>query len=128
LGNVGAVVRLAAGGGASGVVTTGTLDPWHPAVVRGAAGLHFALPVVVAPDVAAVEGPLVVFDPEGEPIQKVRVPDEAVLAFGTERHGVSDTLKARADMVVAFPMRPGVSSLNLATSVAVGLYWWRLQE
>ncbi|EFG64950.1 rRNA methylase, partial [Streptomyces sp. SPB074] len=45
LGNTGAVIRLAAGFGASGVVTTGALDPWHPAAVRAGAGLHFALPV-----------------------------------------------------------------------------------
>ncbi|MGK7311739.1 MAG: TrmH family RNA methyltransferase, partial [Candidatus Longimicrobiales bacterium M2_2A_002] len=33
----------------------------------------------------------------------------------------------RADRRVAIPMRPGVSSLNLATAVAVTLYtggWW----
>ncbi|CAM5334458.1 TrmH family RNA methyltransferase OS=Streptomyces tendae OX=1932 GN=GUR47_20820 PE=4 SV=1 [Streptomyces tendae] len=42
LGNAGAVIRLAAGFGATGVVTTGTLDPWHPTVVRAGAGLHFA--------------------------------------------------------------------------------------
>jgi TrmH family RNA methyltransferase len=45
-----------------------------------------------------------------------------VLAFGTEREGLSDALKARADAVVALPMRPGVSSLNLATSVSAALY------
>lgn len=45
LGNAGAVIRLAAGFGATGVVTTGTLDPWHPTVVRGGAGLHFATAV-----------------------------------------------------------------------------------
>ncbi|MBW8740988.1 MAG: rRNA methyltransferase, partial [Streptomyces turgidiscabies] len=37
LGNAGAVIRLAAGFGATGVVTTGTVDPWHPTVVRGGA-------------------------------------------------------------------------------------------
>ena len=41
-----------------------------------------------------------------------------MLAFGTERDGLSDELLARADARVALPMRPGVSSLNLATAVA----------
>ncbi|WP_256576355.1 TrmH family RNA methyltransferase, partial [Pseudomonas sp. SID14000] len=45
LGNVGAVVRLAAGFGATGVVTRGDLDPWHPNVVRAGAGLHYATTV-----------------------------------------------------------------------------------
>lgn len=124
LGNVGAVIRLAAGFGATGVVTTGDLDPWHPTVVRGSAGLHFATAVErVAPD-ALPAGPLLVLDPEGEDIRAVDFPDDAVLVFGTERHGVSAELKARADRLVAVPMQPGVSSFNLATSVAMGLFHW----
>jgi TrmH family RNA methyltransferase len=46
----------------------------------------------------------------------------AVLAFGTERDGLSDELLAQADARVALPMRPGVSSLNLATAVSAVLY------
>ena len=38
----------------------------------------------------------------------------AILAFGTERHGLSDELLERADLRLGIPMRPGVSSLNLA--------------
>ncbi|MEV7603772.1 TrmH family RNA methyltransferase [Kitasatospora sp. NPDC089797] len=124
LGNVGAVIRLAAGFGATGVVTTGDLDPWHPAVLRGSAGLHFATAVerVGLPELPA--GPLYVLDPEGVDIRDLPFPDDALLAFGTERHGVSAELKARADRLVAVPMQAGVSSFNLATSVAMGLFHW----
>ena len=45
LGNLGAVVRVAAAAGAAGVMTTGRHNPWHPDALRGSAGLHFALPV-----------------------------------------------------------------------------------
>ncbi len=48
-----------------------------------------------------------------------------MLAFGTERHGISGELLERADARVAIPMREGVSSLNLATSVAVVLFAMR---
>ncbi|MEU3574776.1 RNA methyltransferase [Kitasatospora sp. NPDC036755] len=124
LGNVGAVIRLAAGFGATGVVTTGDMDPWHPNVLRGSAGLHFATAVErLAPELLP-EGPLYVLDPEGADIRDVPFPDDALLVFGTERHGVSDGLKARADRLVAVPMQPGVSSFNLATSVAMGLFHW----
>jgi TrmH family RNA methyltransferase len=51
-----------------------------------------------------------------------------VLAFGTERHGLSGELLDRADGRVAIPMREGVSSLNLATSVAVVLFAQRLAD
>jgi len=123
-GNAGAVIRVAAAAGASGVAITGALDPWHPAVVRGSAGLHYALPVLsVTP--ADVTGPLVVLDAEGDPL--TGVPGDAVLVVGSERAGVGDELRRRADAVVRLPMRAGVSSLNLATAAAAALYAWRLE-
>jgi RNA methyltransferase, TrmH family len=119
LGNVGAVVRVAAGFGARAVLTTGTVDPWHPAVVRAGAGLHFALDVRRVDD---VPGPVVAFDPEGEDLRAAAIPRDAVLAFGSERHGLSAAVRERAERLVAIPMRDQVSSYNLATSVAVALY------
>ena len=44
LGNLGAVVRVAAAAAAAGVLTTGERDPWDPVAIRGSGGLHFALP------------------------------------------------------------------------------------
>ncbi|MGW0185148.1 TrmH family RNA methyltransferase [Streptomyces sp. NPDC003362] len=126
LGNAGAVIRLAAGFGVTGVVTTGTLDPWHPTVVRGGAGLHFATAVerLTVPELPP--GPLFALDPEGDDIRGVKLPDDAVLAFGSERSGLSAELRARTDHLLALPMRPQVSSYNLATSVAMTLYHWSL--
>jgi tRNA G18 (ribose-2'-O)-methylase SpoU len=126
LGNAGAVIRLAAGFGATGVVTTGTLDPWHPAVVRGGAGLHFATAVERLAVGELPAGPLYALDPEGEDIRGTKLPDGALLAFGSERSGLSPELRARADHLLALPMRPQVSSYNLATSVAMTLYHWSL--
>ncbi|QEU93070.1 TrmH family RNA methyltransferase [Streptomyces kanamyceticus] len=124
LGNAGAVIRLAAGFGATGVVTTGTLDPWHPTVVRGGAGLHFAT-AVERMDVAELpHGPVFALDAEGEDIRSLKLPDDAVLAFGSERSGLSERLRARADHLVSLPMRPQVSSYNLATSVGMALFHW----
>ncbi|MFF9200351.1 TrmH family RNA methyltransferase [Streptomyces sp. NPDC014986] len=124
LGNAGAVIRLAAGFGATGVVTTGTLDPWHPTVVRGGAGLHFATAVERLAVGELPPGPVFALDPEGEDIRSLELPDDALLAFGSERSGLSAGLRARADHLVALPMRPQVSSYNLATSVAMTLYHW----
>ncbi|MFF8591756.1 TrmH family RNA methyltransferase [Streptomyces sp. NPDC015220] len=124
LGNAGAVIRLAAGFGVTGVVTTGTLDPWHPMVVRGGAGLHFATTVERLTVAELPRGPLYALDPEGEDIRGLKLPDDAVLAFGSERSGLSAELRERTDHLVALPMRPQVSSYNLATSVAMALYHW----
>jgi len=122
MGNIGACIRVAAAAGAAGVLTTGGNDPWHPDAVRGAAGLQFALPVAAVGTLPACDRPLLAIDPEGEELGAAPLPPRAVLAFGTERHGISGELLGRADARVAIPMREGVSSLNLATSVAIALY------
>jgi tRNA G18 (ribose-2'-O)-methylase SpoU len=124
LGNVGAVIRLAAGFGVTGVVTTGDLDPWHPNVVRAGAGLHYATAVERTTPDGLPPGPLHVLDPEGEDIRATELPDGALIVFGSERHGVSDELRDRATALVSLPMRPQVSSYNLATSVGMTLYHW----
>lgn len=127
LGNLGAVVRVAAAAGAAAVVTTGARDPWHPAALRGSAGLHFALPVARV-ETVPTRGPrpLLAIHPDGECLRPGMLPDGAVLAFGSERRGLSRALLAAADRQIALPMRPGVSSLNLASAVAAVLYVWRL--
>ncbi len=134
LGNMGACVRVAAAADVAGVLTTGSHDPWHPDALRGAAGLHYAVPVArlprLDPDEPPLRGrcdrPLLAIDPDGEPLDPASLPPRALLAFGTERHGLSQGLAARADARLSIPMRPGVSSLNLATSVAAVLFAWRL--
>jgi RNA methyltransferase, TrmH family len=127
LGNLGAVVRVAAAAGAAAVLTTGPQDPWHPAALRGSAGLHFALPVARV-DAVPTRGnrPLLAIHPDGECLRPGMLADGAVLAFGSERRGLSEGVLAAADGQIALPMRPGVSSLNLASAVAAVLYAWRL--
>ncbi|MBJ7520104.1 MAG: hypothetical protein JHC84_10445 [Solirubrobacteraceae bacterium] len=123
LGNIGACVRVAAAADAAAVLTTGPADPWHADALRGSAGLHFALPVARVEDDAPLgDRPLVGLATGGQPLGPGVLPARAVLAFGTERHGLSDELLARADARVEIPMRAGVSSLNLGTAVAVTLY------
>ncbi len=127
LGNLGACVRVAAAADAAALLSTGGHDPWHPDALRGSAGLHFALPVAHVEQVPRAGGrPLVALDPSGSPLAPGELDPRAVLAFGTERHGLSGELLERADEVLSIPMRPGVSSLNLATSVAAVLFAWRL--
>lgn len=126
MGNMGACVRVAAAADAAGVLTTGGNDPWHPDAVRGAAGLHFALPVAAVEELPESDRPLVAIDPGGGDLRPRELPPRAILAFGSERHGLSERLLARADARLGIPMRAGVSSLNLATAVAAVLFSQRL--
>jgi RNA methyltransferase, TrmH family len=128
LGNLGAVVRVAAAAAAAGVLTTGRHDPWHPAALRGSAGLHFALPVARIDALPPCGRTLLALDPEGEPLHPRAIPAGAILAFGSERRGLDRRILERAERRVALPMRAGVSSLNLATAVAVVLYAWRVGQ
>lgn len=120
--NIGAAVRVAAAAGAAGLLVTGPQDPWHPAAIVSAAGLQFALPVARIDALPDGPRPLLAVDPRGESMPWRRLPPGAILAFGGERSGVSPQLLSRAQRRLAIPMTPGVSSLNLATSVAVTLY------
>lgn len=122
MGNMGACVRVAAAADAAGVLTTGPNDPWHPDALRGAAGLHFALPVVGVGELPVSDRPLIAIDPGGEDLRPADLPPRAILAFGTERYGLSEALLERADARLGIPMREGVSSLNLATAVAAVLF------
>lgn len=126
--NMGACIRVAAACEGAGVLTTGTQDPWHADALRGGAGLQFALPVSRIDPIRFGDRPLVAVDPQGEPFDPRRMPPRALLAFGAERYGISESLLAQAHHRIAIPMRPGVSSLNLATSVAAILFAWRLNS
>ena len=121
-GNIGAVIRVCAAADCAGVVVLGELDPWSPAVVRGAAGLQFALPVVRLSGFPETDRSVIAFDERGDELDESFDSSNTLLVFGSERRGISDTIKKRADRIVRIPMKEGVSSLNLATSVAVGVY------
>jgi RNA methyltransferase, TrmH family len=122
LGNLGAAIRVAAAAGAGGVLVLGSADPWHPTAVRAAAGLQFAVPTARADDLPPTSRPIVALDPVGTPLHEQPLPDDALLLVGTERGGLAPDLRARADQHRSIEMRAGVSSLNLATAVAVALY------
>jgi TrmH family RNA methyltransferase len=121
-GNIGAAVRVAAAARAAGVLAIAGEDPWSPAAVRGGAGLQYALPVARIAALPESDRPLIAVHPGGDAITAGTLPDHAIYAFGSERTGLSGDLRARASRVVRIPMRTGVSSLNLATAVAVILY------
>ncbi len=126
--NIGAAIRVSAAAGAAGVITIGAHDPWNPASLISGVGSQFALPVARATTVPTGDRPLVAVDPSGEPLKANSIPPRAILAFGAEREGLSSRVLALADYRLAIPMSEGVSSLNLATAVAVVLYTWRLEQ
>ncbi len=128
LGNVGAVIRVAAARACSAVCVSGELNPWNFAAIRGGAGLQFAVPTVnlSLSELAQLKLPIYAFDAGGqdllEAVEAGNIQKPCILAFGTERSGISPKLKKESNGILAIPMQAGVSSLNLATSVAVAVY------
>ena len=132
-GNAGTVLRTADACGAGAVVFgAGSVDPFGGKVVRAGAGSHFHLDVVrsaplaeLLPALQAAGAAVLVADGRGEvelPDVADRLAGPAVWLFGNEARGVPSDLAELADARVRIPMRRGVSSLNLATSVAATLY------
>ena len=123
LNNLGAIVRTLAARGVAGLLYSGTLDVWHPECVSIARGLQLALPVLQVPELPTVAGREIVgFDERGEELTSASWSTRAVLVFGSERSGLQATTRNRLTKMVRIPMQPHVSSLNLATAVAISVY------
>ncbi|XLQ19998.1 MAG: TrmH family RNA methyltransferase [Candidatus Moraniibacteriota bacterium] len=122
--NVGAVMRVAAGAGAGAVCVSGEVNPWHLHAIRAGAGLQFALTVLQVESIDKIVTGRKIYscDADGENMKKIKIDQNAILVFGTERDGISEELKNRSDEIISIPMQKGVSSLNLATSVSAVLY------
>ncbi|GGB96800.1 TrmH family RNA methyltransferase [Cellulomonas carbonis] len=142
-GNAGAVIRAADAAGAQAVVlTTESVDPHSPKVVRSTAGSLFHLPVVTgvglaeAVDALRSAGLLVLAaDGTGEhdlddlldvagtgPQEAPDLAAPTAWLLGNEAWGLPQEDRARADAVVRVPIHGRAESLNLATAATVLLY------
>ena len=127
--NLGAVIRVLASRGIKNIFVSGEQNPWHSECIRTSAGLHFAMESVrqislnnLLKFAKGSDRKIFAFDADGEDVFATEIPDNVILAFGTERSGLSKKIKENSEKIVSIPMQEGVSSLNLATAVAIGVY------
>ena len=135
--NLGAVVRSAAGAGATGVVL-----PAHGAAVitaavsRASAGAVEHLPVAVVPNLAryladvksehlwayaaTADGDVTLWDAD--------LTSGLALVLGAEGKGVRPLVRRTCDGTLAIPLAPGVESLNVSVAAAVALFEVRRQR
>jgi TrmH family RNA methyltransferase len=127
-GNLGAILRVAAGSGAGGVVCCeGTADIYNPKSVRASAGALFSVPVVVGvpPDEALARLGAAGFRRCGTAARggadyaAVDLDGTVALVLGNEARGLGDALTGLLDEVVTIPMAGATESLNVATAAAV---------
>jgi TrmH family RNA methyltransferase len=131
-GNAGTVLRAADAAGASAVVlTSGSVDPYNPKVVRSTTGSLFHLDVATgAPDADAVGAAraaglqVLAADMAGEPLPALGdvLARPTAWLFGNEARGLSAEARRLADRAVAVPIYGAAESLNLATAASVCLY------
>lgn len=136
-GNVGAIIRVAEGAGASGVIVAGQCaDPFGWKALRGSMGSALRLPILSVPTVheAVIElrrgGAQVVaaVPRHGASLFDSRLAGPSGLLIGGEGLGLSDDVVADADGRVSIPMEAPVESLNAAVAAAVLLYEARRQR
>jgi 23S rRNA (guanosine2251-2'-O)-methyltransferase len=135
--NLGAVVRSAAGAGATGVVL-----PAHGAAVvtaavcRSSAGAVERLPVAVVPNLARylaeVKGDRLwayAAAADGEaPLWSLDLTGGVALVFGAEGKGVRPLVRRTCDGTLAIPLAGGVESLNVSVAAALALFEARRQR
>jgi TrmH family RNA methyltransferase len=126
-GNVGAIIRSAAGLGAEAVLLSpDCADPFGASAVRGAAGSTFRIPVGRDVGLAGVMvrvrdsgGEVWATDSLGEKIDGWRPSKPCLLLLGAEGVGLDPDIAELADGTVAIPMSRGIESLNVAVATGI---------
>lgn len=134
-GNLGTIIRSATWFDAAGMlVGKGTVDPFHPKVVRGTAGATGSLPYQMGnleemlPFFQNAGWRVVTLDVSSDATELSRLEDRdsTMLVVGNEGHGVSAAIKEFTDQTVQIPGssrgRHRLESLNAAVSVGISLY------
>ena len=141
-GNVGTILRTMDAVGASALFlldpetgTRGSVELYHPTVVRSSMGTIFWMPVIQASFDAFAEWArsrryqLIGTSAHGDVEYQTFVPDHPwALVLGNEQKGLSPEQTKACDLTVSLPMRGRVSSLNLAVAAGVLLYQYCQME
>jgi len=128
-GNVGTLIRTAAGLGATATVALpGTVDLWNAKVVRSAMGAHFLHSAFhctwdeLRLFLDETRLPLWGADTNGVPVERTAAPRRLALAVGNEGAGFSPHVRDACSHFVSLPLDPGVESLNVAVAAGILLY------
>ena len=129
-GNLGAVLRIADGAGAHGVIVCGQgTDLFNPNVLRASRGAFFCLPTAECTPSELMEFlktekiRAVATSPVADTAwNQTNFNGPVAIILGTEHDGLSAELLHCAEATVAIPMLGQGDSLNVATSAAILLY------
>jgi TrmH family RNA methyltransferase len=133
-GNLGTILRSAEAFGSAGVVLgEGTVSPFNSKVIRASAGSIFRLPVIIGKNAGALEEIsaklraqnvrlIATSSHKGTPLDQANLTGPMATFIGSEGAGLSRTVLAQADELIAIPHTPQVESLNAGVAGSIVLY------
>ncbi len=128
-GNLGTLLRVAAGAGATIVyLTKGAVDPYNPKVVRAGMGAHFRIPIAWLDETEKSRiisdcPTRVLADASGEiDYENVDWTSPVAVLLGPETGGFSVEIRELATTRVRIPLQNTLESLNAAVAGAVILF------
>jgi len=128
-GNLGTMLRTAAAAGLRNVLLSEQCaQAWSPKVLRAGMGAHFALQIAEQTALIGVldgwQGDVIAtaLDARAQDLFSLDLRKPVAWIFGSEGHGLSADLKARATHLACIPMAKNVESLNVAAAAAVCLF------
>jgi len=135
-GNLGAIVRVAEAGGATGMIAAaGSADPFGWKALRGSMGSALRLPLMVISGLPTFDElrrrglRIIATSPHrGQSLFDADLKGAIALVIGGEGSGLPSDQLSGADQVVTIPMRQPVESLNAAVTAALLVYEARRQR
>ena len=136
-GNLGAIMRSAEAGGATGLLTTpGTADPFSWKALRGSMGSALRLPIAAVDSVGEAVAharnagcrTLATAGHGARSLYEVDLGGPVLVLLGREGRGLPEEVLAVADEQLRIPMEAPVESLNVAVAAALIVYEARRQR
>ena len=131
-GNIGAITRTSLALGVGGIVLLNTehVDIYDRRLIRASRGYAFALPVIATTTAAFIKFArqnslqVLVTNAHAEKlVQDIStIPQQLMIAFGSEKDGCSQALTDAATLQVRIPLDPRVESLNVSAAAGITLY------
>ncbi|HEY9760940.1 MAG TPA: RNA methyltransferase [Trichocoleus sp.] len=130
-GNLGTLIRSATAAGADGLwLSSDSVDPEHPKVLRASAGQWFRFPVQTHPDLASQvqqwrQAGIQVLGTSTQGAVDYWTVDfrpPTVIVLGNEGAGLSPAMLEHVSQNVRIPVAPAVESLNVAIAATLLLY------
>lgn len=125
-GNIGTLIRSAAGFKFDTVVLSDSADPYEPKAVRSSMGGIFKAGIIrvkSAEEAAELlkDFPLIVLDMGGENIGEMTAPEKFAVVVGSESRGVSEVFRNKAAKTAAIDAG-GIESLNAGVAGSIAMY------